>query len=362
MDTPHKMPPWVKRAIVWFWLGALGAFYAVGVVRALSTLIVVVLVSLFLAFAIEPAVNRMERRGIRRGFGTGIMFIGIALVVGGFSAVVGTALATQINELIDKTPGYIEDLQGGLDEVGLDLDLDTLQDEFVSGGGLQDMAGSLADDVVNVGSAVVSLFLNLFTVALFTFYLVAEGPKLRRMVLSLLSERRAAIVAEVWDLALEKTGGYIYSRSLLAAVSVAVHWGAFRLLGVPSPLALALWVGVVSQFIPGIGTFIAGVPPVAIALLNDAKLGLWTLIVIVVYQQVENYVLAPRITARTMSVHVALAVGSVVAGSALLGMVGAMLAVPVAAIAQAFISSWRARGTEPAVPAELSARPEPEVG
>ncbi len=342
----QRMPPWVKRAILWFWLGGLAAFYAVGVVRALGTLLVVLAVSLFVAFALEPAVNRMENRGIRRGIGTAIMFVVVTALVGGFSAVVGTALAAQINELIDKAPGYIEDLQSWLNETfGLDYDFETLREEFVEGGGLEDLAGRFADDVVNVGATIVGLLFHLFTVALFTFYLVAEGPKLRRMVSSLLNERRAAIVAEIWDLAMEKTGGYIYSRTLLAVLAAGVHWGAFALLDVPSPLALALWVGVVSQFIPAVGTYIAGALPVAVALLHDPRTGLWTLIVILVYQQVENYVFAPRVTAHTMQIHVAVAFGSVIAGAALLGVVGALLSLPFAATAQAFISSWRARHT-----------------
>ena len=343
------MPPWVKRAILWFWLGALGSFYAVGVVRALGTLLTVLLVSMFVAFALEPGVNRMERRGIRRGFGTAIMFLIVTVLVAAFSAVVGTALATQINELFDRAPGYIDDIGEWLDDTfGFELKFDTLKEAFLDGGGLQDLAGRFADDVVNVGTTVVSLLFHLFTVALFTFYLVAEGPKLRRMVSSLFNERGAAIVTEIWDLAMDKTGGYIYSRTVLAVLSTAVHWIAFVVLDVPSPLALAMWVGVVSQFIPAIGTYIAGVLPVLVALLHDPKTGLWTLITILVYQQVENYLFSPRITAHTMEIHVALAFGSVIAGTALMGVVGAFLALPVAATAQAFASSWRAEHTAPA--------------
>ena len=353
MEETKKMPTWVKRAIVWFWLAGLGAFYAVGVVRALRTLLIVLLVSLFVAFALEPAVNRMERRGIRRGLGTAAMFAVVTVMVAGFSAVVGTALASQINDLIDKAPGYIDDIGGWLEDTfGLELKFETLKKEFLDGGGLQDLAGRFADDVVNVGTTAVSLLFHLFTVALFTFYLVAEGPKLRRMVSSMLGQRRAAVVTEIWDLAMDKTGGYMYSRTILALLSALVHWGAFALLDVPSPVALAMWVGVVSQFIPAIGTYIAGVLPVLVALLHDPKTGLWALIAILVYQQVENYLFSPRITAHTMDIHVALAFGSVIAGTALLGVVGAFLALPVAATAQAFISSWRAESPGPPSGAE----------
>ena len=183
------------------------------------------------------------------------------------------------------------------------------------------------------------------------------------MVSARLSERRAAIVTEIWDLAMNKTGSYMYSRTILALLSALVHWIAFALLDVPSPVALALWVGVVSQFIPAIGAYIAGVLPVFVALLHSPRTGLFVLIVIVAYQQLENYFFSPRITAHTMEIHVALAFGSVIAGTALLGIVGAFLALPVAATAQAFISSWlteRAALVEPGEPAAPTASPAAE--
>ena len=344
MDDGGAVPAWVKRAIVWFWLGALGTFYLVGVIRALGTLVVVLIVSLFIAFALEPAVNFMARRGIRRGLGAAFTFAVVTVVVAGFSALVGAALASETTYLIDKAPGYIDDIGGWLDDTfGIQLEFDTLKDEFLEGGGAQDLAGRFADDVVNVGTTVVSLLFQLFAVALFTFYLLAEGPKLRKMVSAHLSDRRAAIVTEIWDLAMNKTGNYMYSRTILAVLSALVHWIAFVLLDVPSPIALAMWVGVVSQFIPAIGAYIAGVLPVLVALLHEPRSGLFVLIVIVAYQQLENYFFSPRITAHTMEIHVALAFGSVIAGTALLGIVGAFLALPVAATAQAFISSWLAQ-------------------
>ena len=355
MDDGRTVPVWVKRAIVWFWLGGLATFYAVGVVRALRTLLVVLVVSLFVAFALEPAVNAMARRGIRRGIGTATAFLVATVLAAGFFALVGTALASETNYLIENAPAYIDDIEGWLDDTfGVEVEFDTVKDEFLAGGGLQDLASRFADDVVNVGTTVVSLLFQVFTAALFTFYLVAEGPKLRRMLSSRLSERRAAIITEIWDLAMNKTGGYMYSRTILAVISALVHWVAFALLDVPSPVALAIWVGVISQFIPAIGAYIAGVLPVLVALLHSPRTGLFVLIVIIAYQQVENYFFSPRVTAHTMEIHVALAFGAVIAGTALLGIVGAFLALPVAATAQAFISSWLDERAGPAAAAEAS--------
>ena len=194
-----------------------------------------------------------------------------------------------------------------------------------------------------------------FTVALFTFYLVADGPRLRRTICSTLRPDRQREVLRAWELAIERTGGYIYSRTLLAGLSAVVTWIALTLIGVPYALPLALWVGVVSQFVPVVGTYIAGALPVAIAALNDPVSAIWTLGFIVAYQQVENYFLAPRITARTMDLHPAVAFGTVIAGAAILGPVGALLALPVAAVAQAFISTYIQRHA--VVESELTQEP-----
>ena len=335
------VPRWIWRSIAIFWLGWVVVYLGTGAVRALRSLLIVLLVSLFLSFAIEPAVNRMEQRGIRRGLGTWIMFLAILAVIGGFSAAVGTALATPVTDFVDEVPGYLDDIETWVDDTfNSEIDFAEIQDEFVAGGGVEDLAQSFADDIVNLGTAIIGIIFQIFTTALFTFYLVAEGPKLRRTVCSYLPEERQRLVLSVWDLAIEKTGGYIYSRTILAILSAIVHSIAFALLDVPFPLPLGLWVGVLSQFIPVIGTYIAGALPVLIATLDSPRTGLWVLVVVVVYQQVENYWFAPKITARTMELHVAVAFGAVIAGGAVLGVVGALLALPFTATVQAFISTY----------------------
>jgi predicted PurR-regulated permease PerM len=341
MSGDSRIPHWIIKAIAIFWLGWVVVYIGTGAVRALRPLLIVLLVSMFLSFAIEPAVNRMERAGIRRGIGTWIMFIAMFVTIGGFFAVVGTALATQINEFVDEVPGYLDEIEEwALDKFDYDLDLDQVRDEFVDGGGVEDLAGRFADDIVNVGATIINIVFQGFTVLLFTFYLVAEGPKVRRTVCGFLEPERQAQVLTVWDLAIEKTGGYIYSRTILAIISAAFHWVAFEIIEVPFPLPLALFVGVISQFIPVIGTYIAGALPVLIATLDQPSKGLWVLAVIAIYQQIENYVFAPKITAHTMEIHVAVAFGAVFAGAAVLGVVGALLALPFAATLQAFASTF----------------------
>ena len=113
----------------------------------------------------------------------------------------------------------------------------------------------------------------------------------------------------------------------------------FQAIGIQAPVAMALWVGLISQFLPVVGTYIAGALPVLVEFVDSPPKALVILIFVIFYQQVENYFLLPRITARTMDLHPAIAFGSAIAGAAVLGAVGAILAIPAAAMAQAVISN-----------------------
>ena len=252
-------------------------------ISSLRSLFIILLVSLFLSFAIEPAVNRMENHSVRRGVATGIMFLLILGAIGGFGVAVGALLAEQLTEFSDNIPTYLADIDTFLeDQFGVEEATADLRTNYEDGA-IASYLGSFADDLARFGSTVVNVLFQLFTIGLFTFYLVAEGPKLRRSVCSRLSAQQARRVLVVWDLAIAKTGGYILSRAALAIIAGVVHWVAFEIINLPSALALALWVGVVSQFIPVIGTYIAGVLPVVVGLLDEPSTGLWALVIVVVY-------------------------------------------------------------------------------
>ncbi|MEE2768461.1 MAG: AI-2E family transporter [Actinomycetota bacterium] len=337
--APEAPPTWVTRAVITLLVGLAALWYLRGVITSLRPLIIMLLVSLFLSFALEPAVNRLERLGLRRGIGTALVFsVGIA-ALGGFGVQVGSLLADQVTEFNENVPGYLTEIDDFLNNnFGIENATEDLRTRYDSGA-LASLLGDLADDLARFGSTVANVLFQLFTIGLFTFYLVAEGPKIRRLVCSFLAPRRQRLVLDVWDVAVEKTGGYILSRSLLSIISTGIHWAAFEIIGLPSALALALWVGVMSQFVPVVGTYIAGALPVLIGLLSEPIDGLSAVIVVAVYQQVENYLLSPRITAHTMKIHAATAFGAVIAGAAILGIVGALLAIPAAATIQAVVAA-----------------------
>lgn len=341
-DEPAPaMPRWIPRAVLIVVVSVAGLAVAYWVFLQLRSLLVLLLISLFLSFALEPAVNWLERHGVPRGAGTGLVFVTVAVAAAAFGLVIGTLVVDQANNLVDRAPGYIEDAEAWAERnFDVEIDAEELIQEFQEGGAAAELAAGLADDLVEVGRQLLTVVFQFLTVLLFTFYLIADGPRLRRAVCSVLPERRQREVLRAWNLAIDKTGGYIYSRALLAAISFVVHWAAFAAIGTPFPLPLALWVGVFSQFIPTVGIYIAGVLPLMIAVLDGEASPIWVLAVIVVYQQFENYILQPRITAQHLDMHPAVAFGVVIAGAALLGATGAVLALPAGATLQAFVSTY----------------------
>jgi predicted PurR-regulated permease PerM len=336
-----EMPRWVPRAIFLFFGTAVALVITWWLVGRLRTLLIMLLVALFLSFALEPAVNRLAERGWRRGAATllvmSMLLAGVAL----FVWAIGSLIVDQVTEFVDEAPERLEDTERWInDTFDTEVNFEDIQDEFQEGGRASDFAANIAGDLVSAGATVVTVLFQMLTIALFTFYLVADGPRLRRALLSVLPPERQREVLRVWEIAIDKTGGYIYSRALLAFFSTVVHWGAFAIIGIPFPLPLALWVGLVSQFIPTVGTYIAGALPVLLALTDEPVDALWVLGVVVVYQQIENYLLAPPIQAETLDMHPAVAFGGVIAGASILGPIGALLALPAAATLQAFVSTY----------------------
>jgi predicted PurR-regulated permease PerM len=344
-DRARRLPRWVVPATAVFWGGFLAALAVRFFWTKLSDLVVLLFVSVFLSLAIEPGVNRLARRGWRRGSATALILFGVIFAFILFVVAIGTLVASQVADLLSNSEEYIRDTVKFInDTFGANLDAQEVIDDFNDPDGrVQEFIRDQQDNVVRLSVAALGGLLALFSVLLFTFYLVADGPKMRRAICSRLTPARQERVLATWELAGTKTGGYLYSRALLAMLSAVFHWIVFQSVGTAAPVALALWVGIVSQFLPVVGTYLAGVLPVLLTFLDSPLKAAIVLGAIVVYQQVENYLFAPRITARTMSLHPAVAFGTVVAGAGLFGGIGALLALPAAAVIQAVGSTYIGR-------------------
>ncbi|MEV6428506.1 AI-2E family transporter [Nocardia sp. NPDC051463] len=335
-------PPWLLRAFLLAAATVAGLVGGFWLLTRLQGLLTVLLISLFLAFAIEPAVNWLAARGLRRGPATGLVFLALTVLSVAFVWTLGALLVEQVTTLVKNAPQYADQAVDWINHTfktdlsGTDIGKIAKDRSATIEGYLDGLAGN----VWGIGTTAVGVLFQALGVLLFTYYFAADGPRFRHAVCSLLPPRHQRHVLRAWDIAVEKTGGYIFSRGLLALCSTIAHYVALRVLDVPSAFALALWVGVVSQFIPTVGTYLAGALPVVVGLVHGPSTALWILGFIIVYQQFENYVLQPRITATTLDMHPAVAFGAVLAGAAILGPTGALLAIPVTATVQAFAGAY----------------------
>jgi predicted PurR-regulated permease PerM len=358
-ETPDRdedrMPRWVPRLLLLIVLTYFAALLALTAFRALRNVILWLIAALFLSFALEPAVNWLVGRGWRRGVATALVIFGLALVALVAVGAMVPLVIDQVQELITRVPRWLDRASVYTERwFGERLTSQEILDAIARAG--QDV-GEVASNVASVGAFILGVVFQVLTIGLFTFYLVADAPRFRRAVCSVLPQQRQREVLAAWEVAVDKTGGYLYSRLLLAGISATVTFAVLQILGVPFAVPLALFFGFVSQFIPVVGTYFAAAVPLVVALLEDPWSALIFLIYVVIYQQVENYVLAPRITARTMQLHPAIAFFAVLAGGAFGGVIGAFLALPAAAIIQATVSTYLTR--HEVVESELTRHEEP---
>jgi predicted PurR-regulated permease PerM len=344
-DNNKRMPRWVPRAVIIFWAGFIGTFVVRFLFDRLYSMLLLLAVSLFIALAVEPAVNKLVTKGRGRRLSTGGILGGVVLFFLVFLGAVGAIVAQQVADLLSNSETYVNDTVKLINDLfNTTIDPAQVNEQIADPNGpVQSFISAQQSNVFKVSVQALGAIFQVFTVLLFSYYLVADGPRLRRSICSRLRPARQRVVLDAWELAITKTGGYLYSRALLAAMSAFFHWVAFEAIGSPAPVAMALWVGLISQFLPVIGTYLAGILPVLLGIIESPLRALIVVGVIVVYQQVENYFFAPKVTARTLELHPALAFGGALGGAAILGPVGAILALPAVAMAQAFASSLGSR-------------------
>jgi predicted PurR-regulated permease PerM len=330
------------------WLIVIAPAAAVAIVVTLSFLsaitdvLQIILFSEFIALALEPGVNWLARRGWRRGVATGVLMGGIAVVCVGVFVLILPTLLSELAGLVAELPDTLAELGRRL---GLDVSVATveqaLQNEQDS---LRELAANLAGDVLQLSGAFLGALGTASVIGLLSFYLTAEAPKVRRTVLALLPRKQQFEVLRLWEIATDKIGGYLYSRALMGLISGLASYGVMRLVGVPFAAPLAIFVGFVSQFVPVVGTYIAYALPTLVALSTN---GLRAALILVgfatLYQQLENLLISPKLSARTMQLHPAVAFVAAMIGGAVGGLAAAFLALPVAAIFQAFGSTFLRR-------------------
>ena len=318
---------------------------AVFVVSQGSTTIFYVVMSWFAALAMEPAVSRLTR-WMPRAAATAAVMLGFLLAVVAFLWAFGALLVDQLAELFRAFPDIADEVLAAVNRA---TGSRYTYEELASSTGISvDDITAYADDVaigvLGLLAAVLSTVFGLFVVAFFVFYISAGMPSLRAWLARRIAPGLQVPFLAAWDLTRIKVGGYIAARIVLAAVNTVASGIVFALLGLPYWLPLALWTGIVAQFIPTVGTYVSIALPVIVGLTSgDPMLGVWVLVWGIAYQQFENLTIEPRISARAVAVHPAVSFGSTILGAQLFGVSGALLAVPVAATGMAMLEIYQRR-------------------
>ncbi len=313
--------------------------------RAGGGMIFLVVISLFLAVAMEPAVSRLAAR-IPRLAATAIVMVLLTLAIIGFTYAFGSLLIGQLSALITAVPGAVAALPQWINEqFGIAIDANELQSSLqLTPEKAAQYAAQVAGGAFGVLGTVLSAAFSMFVMAMFTFYLSADMPRLRNWVITLVPPHRQAFVLTAWQLFLAKVGGYVGARFTLAVISATIHSLFMLAIGMPYWLALGLWTGLVAQFVPNVGTYIAIMLPTLVGLASPEPAdGVLVLIFAIAYQQVENLTIEPRISGRAVDVHPALSFGSALLGAQLFGLPGAVLGVPVAATLMALFDIYSTR-------------------
>lgn len=337
----RRPPRWVPRALA---MGVVAVFVALFVwyaIDRLQGLGVNILIAFFVALALEPIVVWLVRHGWRRGAAAGVSLIGSIVVVLVVLALFGNLFVQQLVQLVQAIPALYEQVREWLQS---SFDVAVPESDEVLREALEAYGQDVASGAIVVGTTIVGGIFAALTILLVTYYLLAAGPRFRAAVCRWLTPNRQEEVLRLWEITQVKVSDFINSRIVLAALSSVFTLVFLLVLQTPYALPLAVFTGVVSQFVPTIGTYIGGALPVAVALTSQGlPQALAVLAFIIGYQQLENLYFSPKVSARALEMNPAVSFVVVLAFGAVFGALGAFLALPIAATIQAVANTYLQR-------------------
>jgi len=314
-------------------LGVLTAYALVSVLGRLTDVITLVVVALFLALGLEPVVRFLQRRGLRRGIAVALVFLGVLAAAVGFGAAVVPAAIEQGTELSRDAPALVRTIEQSTLVQQLDKDygvIETLSKQLQQRLANGETVLQLFGGVFGAGLKVVSGAFSVFTVLVLALYFTASMRPTTQALYRLVPASRRPRVQLLADEIIRRIGGYIAGQIAVASINGFCTYILLVIVGLPYALLLAITVGVFG-LVPLVGATLGGGLLVIVALFHSWQLALVVLAYYVVYQQIENYLIAPRIMQRTVAVPTFVAIIAALAGGTLLGVVGALLAIPTAA-------------------------------
>lgn len=321
------MSYWSKAALV-----ILSVVITVRILAALQNILLIVVAAFVISLGLQPAIRWMETKGIRRGAAMAVLLLVALAAMTGAALAVVPVIIEQAAEALESIPPYIESLQDRPGVIG------DLANRFDLGG---EGAGLAIDPVAVVGSVVVTLF-NIITLILLTPYFAVGFPGLKSALFRLTKRANREDFVFVVNRAVDLTSSYIVGSLVISLVAAVTSFAVFLLIGLPYPLALATWVGIM-DLIPAIGALIGMIPAIAVASQLGGRELIMCLVFLLLYQQFENYVIAPRVMRKAVNLNPALVIISLLIGGSLAGLVGAVLALPVAALIKVLITEFFVR-------------------
>ncbi|MCL4421955.1 MAG: AI-2E family transporter [Actinobacteria bacterium] len=318
-------------------------------------LILLVIVASFVALVLNPPVAFLSHHGFSRGLAVAVVIVGGIVVTSAVIGVLATPVADSAARFARELPSLVSQAEHGKGRIGGFVHRYHIN-QWVRDNApkLEHAITSLSAPVLDAGARVVSGLVSVATIAVLSVFLLLEGANLRKGFLSLLPSSQGERVSAVAAEAARKVTGYMVGNLLTSLVAGIVVFVTLSLLGVPFAALLALWVALV-DLLPLIGGLLAGVPTVGVAFLHSVLAGVVSIVVFVVYQEVENHLLAPVVMSRTVrisplwvlvSVLVGADLGGLV-GSYFGGLIGALVAIPAAGAIQVVVRELRSQPSEP---------------
>ena len=290
-------------------------------------------VAVVLAALAEPVVYRLSKK-VNRKVSAFIAVSMILLVIGATFFSIIPIMVQEIYFLSSQIPTYFDNFITYLNVEGFAVSSQSLDLESQFNSLIKDYGSTVGSSVVFAGQGLLRTLGHIFIIFFFTYYLISEGDGWRVKLKESLPENLSNSIDQVWTIGVSKAGGFIVAKFILGILASIVLSLAFLLIGLPSPIALGVSAGILSQLIPVVGTFLGGLVPFIASISLGTTSMIATVGVLLIYQVIENYFISPKVTKSTMEIHPAIAVFSTLFGAYTLGGVGAILALPVAATVQ----------------------------
>jgi predicted PurR-regulated permease PerM len=303
-----------------------------------KSLIFDLFVAVVLSALAEPVVYRLSQKINRRASAMVAVSV-ILLLIGAILFSIIPIMVQEIYFLSSQLPTYFDNFINYLNVEGFAVSSQSLDLETQFNTLIKDYGSTVGSSVVFAGQGLLRTLGHIFIIFFFTYYLISEGDGWRVKLKESLPDKVSSSIDQVWTIGVSKAGGFIVAKVILGVLASIVLSLSFLIIGLPSPLALGVAAGILSQLIPVVGTFLGGLVPFITSISLGTTAMIATVLVLFIYQIVENYFISPRVTKSTMEIHPAIAVFSTIFGAYTLGGVGAILALPVAATVQGVIGT-----------------------